>query len=113
MFEFTLDRKFMDQIRSGRKCVEGRVNSPKYHSLEIGAQIKFVEEGAEENEILAEVEELHTYPGFFEYLCAEGMQNCLPGVDTFSEGVEIYRGFPGYREKEKEFGALAIKFRLL
>jgi ASC-1-like (ASCH) protein len=29
------------------------------------------------------------------------------------KGVEIYTSFPGYAQKEKEFGVVAIRFKII
>lgn len=54
---------------------------------------------------------LHHYGNFQEYLEAEGLKDCLPGISTIEDGVDIYHQY--YTEKEEYlYGILAIRFQL-
>jgi ASC-1-like (ASCH) protein len=38
-----------------------------------------------------------------------GVENCLPGIKDVDAGVTLYHGFPGYAEKEQQFGVIAME----
>ncbi len=59
------------------------------------------------------ITEIKTFSTFREMLCHFGLQQCLPGVADLQQGVEIYRAFPGYSEKEEKFGVRGFRIRTL
>lgn len=61
-------------------------------------------------EIDARVLYIKKYPTCQEMLKAEGLERCLAGEKSFSEGMNIYHSFPSYLEGEKKFGVVAIGF---
>lgn len=114
MLNLRLQKEYFDAIKSGRKTVEGRVNSPKYKNLICGAKIGFVCNKTEEK-IICIIEALNVYSSFSQMLKAEGVSNMLPslGQEELNKAVSIYEGFPGYKEEANVFGALAIKIKIL
>lgn len=45
-------------------------------------------------------------------LVSEGLSNCLPGITSLQQGVEIYESLPGYKEKVVQYGAIAMNIRV-
>jgi ASC-1-like (ASCH) protein len=115
--EIHVDDKYFELICCGRKKVEGRCGTDKYKGLKSGDSIIFVTEseggGGKMLRQGAEVLEFIHYPSFQEMLLGEGLENCLPGIQHLEKGVEIYTSFPGYAQKEKEFGVVAIRFKII
>lgn len=108
MLNLSLQLKYFDAIKAGFKIAEGRPNSPKFKDLHAGDQISFT--CVTTNEIIiCTVQAIKIYSNFYEMLYAQGMQNMLPGVATIEDGVAVYEGFSGYKEKVKKDGAIAIE----
>lgn len=103
---------YFRMVQSGRKTVEGRLNKPELHSLKVGERIRFQREHETKNFVNVKVISLRTYPTFREMLDKEGLHRCLPDVKSLDEGVRLYHSFPSYYEKEKLYGALAIRIQL-
>ena len=104
---------YFDLIRTERKVVEGRLKKPSLDSIKIHQVIHFISSIHIQNKLEARVTYLKTYLSFREMLHYEGLDRCLPGVRTLEEGINIYYGFPSYREDEKRYGVLAIGFQLI
>lgn len=109
---FRVQDKYFQMIKDGSKNVEGRINNNKYSVLNKGDIIKF---SANENNktIECRVVGIKKYETFKEMLSKEGIENMLPGIKNIEEGVRIYESFGDYRNKVKQQGCIAIKFKPL
>jgi len=103
---------YFDFIKSGKKTIEGRINSDKFKDLKIGDKLIFTTDHTSE-QLICVVKDFKTYPDFHSMLESEGIQNCLPGITDLQEAVNIYENLPGYKEKVKQFGALAIRIECI
>lgn len=108
--ELNIQQEYLDFIKSGQKTVEGRIASPSLKSVSVGDVMQF--ECGDEL-ISCRIIQTKLFPSFEEMLNAMGLQNCLPTVASIAEGVEIYRSFPSYRERETECGVIAFQIQLL
>ncbi len=113
LFTFTLQKEFFDAVEEGRKSVEGRLFRPKYFDLKCGDTVIFKHSDEPQHYIEAALLYLNRYPSFELMLQTEGIEKCLPGIDSIAEGVRIYHSFPQYKELEEECGVLAIGFRMI
>lgn len=62
--------------------------------------------------IHAEILRLSKYDSFLSMLKTEGLQNCLPGIGSLEDGVQIYHSFPDYKTRESAYGVLAIAIKV-
>jgi ASC-1-like (ASCH) protein len=110
ILKLTLQTVYFEQIKSGKKTVEGRLLTQKYLAIKVNDIIRF-----ESNQQFVDVKVTHLnkYSNFKMMLAAEGLQSCLPGIKDINEGVAIYHSFPSYRENEKVYGVIAIGIKLL
>jgi ASC-1-like (ASCH) protein len=114
MLNLRLKKIYFDLIKNGKKTVEGRINTAKYRNMRPGDKIQFSldQDGKNSETLVCIVEKITVYPDFFSMLCAEGIENMLPGITTIEDGVSLYENFPGYKSSVQENGALAIKIRV-
>ncbi len=104
-----VDPLWFDFIRSGRKTVEGRKNSPTWAWINAG--VKFlITSGSENVEVICT--DVVLWHSIRDYLEGEGLQHTLPGVTTIEEGEEIYLKWYSL-EEVKEFGFKAIHIQVL
>ena len=52
------------------------------------------------------------YKSFSEYLEAEGLNVCLPGIEELEDGLNVYYKYYT-KEKEAEFGIVAIELEII
>ena len=92
------DAPCFTMIQNGTKRVEGRINKPKYHDLEVDDIIDFECNG---KHVFRTIDYIHQYNTLLEYLQWEGLKNALPNVTSLDEAIEIYNRFNTEREREE------------
>ncbi len=97
-------------IKSGKKIMEGRLNTPPLNKIQKGDIIIINHKSPEKFNI--KVTFVKRYKSFSDMIKKEGLENVLPSVDTLDEGIQVYRKF--YPEwKEQKYGIIAIGMKLL
>ena len=99
-----------DAIASGEKTWEGRLTNSSVSNIAVGDNIELISENREP--LKAAVVGVQHFTDFEKMLDGEGLRRLLPGVGSVEEGLEIYRAFPGYREREREVGAVVFQLEL-
>ena len=102
-----LFKEHLNNIKSGNKVIEVRLNDEKRRKIKIGDTIRFIQVPDEAEEIRTEVEELTTFPTFknmYENISAAEMGSKGDSIDQMVEDTyEIYTP-----EQERTYGTLAI-----
>ena len=99
---FKIHPDYENQIQSGKKTVEGRLNWGAAAEVNVGDVVLF---GATRARIL----EVTRHDSFWDMLEHHGVQAALPGVDSIEEGVHVYHSFPGYARGARECGVVAYR----
>lgn len=87
---------YWDEIRSGRKRVEGRMMTDKWLQLRIGDTLH-IRNGS--TFFLADIVGINYYPPYSSedvlgtFLQHETLQRVLPGINSIQEGKEVYYNF--------------------
>jgi len=105
--------RYFDLIEKKIKTFEGRVNKPKYQKIKSGDSIEFAPEESSSRLVIAKVLGIHKFKSFKEMIEQVGLFQCLPGVDSIEEGVNIYHSFPQYKEDAEKFGVVAFKIQVV
>jgi ASC-1-like (ASCH) protein len=105
------DIPVLDHLISGKKTVEGRPYSKKYHNVKRGNTIILKHKNKKHNSIVKSVKRYKTLE---DYLKGEGLKKTLPGVTNFDDAIKIYNRWssPTRRsqlESKFGFGMLAIR----
>lgn len=114
----TLQEPWFSHIRDGRKIVEGRLNKSWVKELQVNDYIEFTrvlsngEDDSVPQKISLIVTKIKKYPSFTAVFDDAGLEKVLPGVETYEDGIAVYRKFYS-EEKEKEFGVVGIYFSLI
>jgi ASC-1-like (ASCH) protein len=107
-----LSEPWFTLISLGLKTVEGRKNKGLFKDLEEGDLIEWFNNDFIERRVRTQVTSKKTYKTFKEYLSQEGLDNCLPGINSIEDGLHVY--FKYYtKEDEKKFGVVAIRLKLI
>ena len=96
-------------IRDGKKKIEGRMAEPKWLAIHPGDYIRMILK--DESFVVKVSKVVRYYEGEFdpltEYLIHEGINNCLPGVNTLKEAREVYLQY--FRQEDiDQYGMVAI-----
>lgn len=111
--EITLKRKYIHQIKSGGKTIEGRINNGMILRFKTGDNVRFFYKQNERDDARCKIEDIRKYKSFKELLESEGYENCLTDVRSLNEAVRIYDKIPSYSQRAAKFGVVAIQLSLL
>merc|ERR1712107_132509 len=94
---FRMQQRFLELIKSGSKRWEGRLKTGAAAIVSAGCIVSFSSQTEELDMMVRSVRE---YKTFEDMLSDLGVETCLPGVRSLSQGVSIYHSFPGYAQQE-------------
>lgn len=103
--DVTLKNPYVDLIQKGRKTVEGRINAGMFLHVRVGDRFRFFNQAAE---VFCRVTDVKRYPSFDEMLTKEGHKQCIPESNSLKEAADIYNRIPGYAERARQSGVLAL-----
>jgi ASC-1-like (ASCH) protein len=109
----TLMEKYIRLMEQGRKTIEARVAIPMFESWNIGDKIRFFSRRNPGIAVIVQITAKNRYKSFRQMLESEGTANLIPGITSVDEGERIYLEIPNYAEREKQYGVLAFRFRLI
>jgi len=107
-----LSEPWFSLISLGLKTVEGRLNKGRFKDMEVGDIIEWHNEDFKERKFLTKIIGKNEYKTFEEYLVSEGLGACLPGIPSLEHGLSVYFKYFS-KEKESEFGVVAIKIKVI
>jgi ASC-1-like (ASCH) protein len=102
-----INKEIFDALRDGRKKVETRAATAKYKNLKAGEVISFSCDGEGFEKKISKVTHLDSIEAL---LKKYKPQDINPNLKTKEEIVAMYHSFPGYEEKIKKEGIVAIEF---
>jgi ASC-1-like (ASCH) protein len=98
-------------IKLGLKTVEGRLNKGDFANFKPDDIVIFTNSDfGKERRVQTQIKAINKYATFGEYLVAEKMSKCLPGIDDLTDGIAVYRKY-FTEEDEKKYGILAIQLK--
>jgi len=111
--EFTLHKKYLDQIKSGLKIAEGRINSGAFKNVQPDSKIKFFDGKNPQSYVICKIISVRKYSTFRNMLVDLGINNMLPGISDIDKAVKIYDDIPGYRERCRMHGCLGLEIQVI
>ncbi|MBD3273460.1 ASCH domain-containing protein [Candidatus Dependentiae bacterium] len=111
IIKLSLMHKYFENIKSGKKTIEGRLNKEKYQKLKINDKIEFKSNKTNEK-IICKITHINKYSNFKTMLINEGINNMLPKINNLKEAIKIYESIPGYKENVKKYGTIAIGIKI-
>jgi ASC-1-like (ASCH) protein len=106
MHECNVSSPWFEHIATGAKTVEGRLHKGVFALLRPNSRLLIKGPGGQQMRVT--VARVTRYKSFRSYLEAEGLRATLPGIETVSAGVRIYRKFYS-REQEDALGVVAVE----
>lgn len=104
-FSVSLKEPYLRYIAQGKKTVEGRINAGLFSKPCIGDLIVFYNRS---NRVKCVIHSIYTYSTFNDMLTAEGVKTCLPDHTNVESGVALYHSFPGYEQRARDYGVVAL-----
>jgi hypothetical protein len=112
-FNKNLSEPWFSLIKLGLKKCEGRLKKGDFEKIKKGDFIIF-----ENNEFgfnrsfRIKITSVKYYDSFLDYLKKETLEKCLPGIETFDEGLQIYYKYYN-KEDEQKYKIVAIRLKIL
>jgi ASC-1-like (ASCH) protein len=98
-------------IKLGIKKCEGRLIKGDFAKIKKGDSIVFFNnEMGFMRSFRVKIIDIKYYNTFYEYLNSEKLNNCLPGIDTIEDGVNVYYKYYS-KENEQKYKIIAIHIR--
>jgi ASC-1-like (ASCH) protein len=108
----TLKKIYIQQIRGGRKTTEGRIFKGPAANLKAGGLVRFYYYTNAKDDVTCRITKISRYSTFKAMLEDKGFAGCVPDAQDLTAAVKAYASIPGYPEKEKKFGVVAIDLML-
>ena len=103
----TLEKRWFDYVKCGRKTIEGRKGTPENRLLQIGHTLELRNN---DETINVRITDIRKYNSIEEYLENEGLEKTLP--DVKNNGVDVYLNYWKI-EDVVLYGVLAIHFEII
>ena len=101
-----INRDIFDAIESGKKKVETRAATTKYLKIHAGDIATFVCDKERFSKKIARVKVFKTVRGMLKKYKPKEIN---PKAKTSKDLLKIYYSFPGYKEKIKKYGIVAME----
>ncbi len=101
------DKPTFEFIRNEKKKVETRAATVRYASIRVGDIVVLSCAGEKFEKKVAKARKFKTITGLLK-VYKPNLIN--PGAKTLKEMEAMYYSFPGYKEKIKQFGLIALEF---
>lgn len=111
--ELTLKKKYIHQIRSGDKTIEGRINGGIVLSYRPNDTVRFFYHAVADDDVVCKIVAMRKYKSFPEMLKAEGYRSCLADARSLDESCATYAAIPGYAERAARSGVVAIEVQVV
>lgn len=105
----TLKDVYIQQINQRSKTIEGRIDSGVFANLLPGSRMRFY---SNRSEVFCLITKVIKYKTFKELLEGEGFRMCIPTARSLDAAAGEYAAIPGYPEREKNFGVVALELKV-
>lgn len=107
-----LSEPWFSLIMLGLKTCEGRLCKGDFAEMNKGDRITFENSDLYKRSFVVKITSIHKYDSFETYLKKEGLDKCLPTIDSIENGLMVYRKY--YSEvDEKKYGIVAIRVKVI
>ena len=110
--EMQLDTIHFNNIKNRKKIYETRLLDEKRKKIKLLDVITFSDRGSNKT-FKAKVTELSYFKDFRIAIIDCGAKKVLPNVRSLEDGIKLYESIPGYKEGQKKYGILRMKFELM
>lgn len=102
------NRDIFEVIRIGKKRVETRAASVRYRHIKSGDIIEFV---CGKSRFQKTVKRVTIFKSVSAMLKKYKVTDIMPKITSAKDLEDTYKSFPGYPEKIKKFGIIALEFK--
>ena len=111
VFTKNVSEPWFSLIKCQLKKVEGRLLKGDFFKMKKGDYVTWTNNDLGfSRSCKTMITSIHLYNNFQDYLTTEGMDKCLPGVDTLEEGLSVYYRYFS-KTQEQSLGVMAIRLK--
>lgn len=103
-----VNRDIFRAIESGEKKIETRAATPRYQRIQAGDSVRLICGKNTFRKDVKKVRILRTIPAMLKIYRTKQIN---PSVSSAKELKALYYSFPGYREKIKKYGLVALELK--
>jgi ASC-1-like (ASCH) protein len=103
-----LSEPHFTNIKKNIKTIEIRLYDKKRRQLKVNDYITFTKRENNNIKFIKKIKNIKIFKNFEDAIKDSKLKNCLPGINTYKKGVELYYSFPKYKKLEKKLGVIAI-----
>lgn len=109
-----LSEPWFSLIQLGLKSVEGRLDKGNFHNMKTGDIIEWTNDDFSHRRVFTRITKKNTFRTFEEYLAAEGLDKCLPGMEKYGmeHGLAVYYKYYS-KADEHTYGIVAIHIEVI
>ena len=104
-----IDKKNFDELKKGLKSVETRAATVRYNAVQKGDVLVIV---CGKARIEKKIKRVRHFASIAALTKAIPYKKINPSARSIAEVVKMYYGYPGYKEKIKKFGIVAMELGL-
>lgn len=101
-----VNRDIFKVIQTGKKKVETRTASTRYKKIALGDVLDLV---CGKDSFSKKVKKVKIFKDIEDLLKVYSIKDINPSINSKEELIKMYLSFPGYKEKIKRFGIIAIE----
>jgi ASC-1-like (ASCH) protein len=103
-----VDKKNVDEVKSGIKSIETRAGTPRYQPIEVGDTLIFV---CGKNKCVKKIVKKFHWASIDAMIKKINFKKVMPSVKSVAEMKKIYASYPDYEKKIKEYGLLGFQLK--
>jgi ASC-1-like (ASCH) protein len=101
----TIQKKYLNLIKDGKKTIEGRINSGMFRSMKVGNEVCFF---CGHETVYCKITKIERFQSFDEMLQDDNFKAYIPDAKTRVDAVRVYDNIPSFTERARVSGVLAI-----
>ena len=109
-YEKHLSEPWFSLVSLKLKTVEGRINDGFFKEIKIGDTICWENSDFKQRHTSTIITKKIPYKTFADYLNAEGLEKCLPGMPSLEHGLSVYYKY-FKKENEEKYGVVALHLK--
>lgn len=102
----TVDKNSFKEIKDGLKTVETRAATKRYKDIKKGDLLVIT---CGKNRVVRKVKRVYRFKSIESMIRAIPFKKIMPSVHSITEMCKVYYSYPGYKEKIRYFGLIALE----
>ncbi len=103
-----VDLDNFEDLSANRKTIETRAGSDRYNKVAVGDTLTII---CGAHRLVKTVKKVHHFKTLGALIKALPLKKIMPDITTVAEACKRWNGYPGYKERIKEYGIVAWELK--